>query len=120
MEIKKSEKASLENKKMPFTLVGLLAALAFVLGAFEYSSFYTRYNTVNESAYETSKQIFETLDNIQEIEEEEEILEEPEKVVAPPVLNFEDIQTTEDEDIDDEDIDDDDLQRACEALSSLS
>ena len=102
MEIKKSEKANLENKKMPFTLVGLLVALAFILGAFEYTSFQTRYNTVNESAYEKMDQVFAMMDNLQEIEEEEEIIEEPERIVAPPVLNFEDIQTTEDEDIDDE------------------
>ena len=38
MEIKKSEKASLENKKLLFTEIGLVAALAIVWGAFEYSS----------------------------------------------------------------------------------
>ena len=38
MEIKKSEKASLENKKLLFTEIGLVAALALVWGAFEYSS----------------------------------------------------------------------------------
>ena len=38
MEIKKSEKASLENKKLLFTEIGLVAALGIVWGAFEYSS----------------------------------------------------------------------------------
>ena len=35
MEIKKSEKASLENKKLLFTEIGLVVALAAVWGAFE-------------------------------------------------------------------------------------
>ena len=38
MEIKKSEKASLENKKLLFTEIGLVAALLITWGAFEYSS----------------------------------------------------------------------------------
>ena len=38
MEIKKSEKASLENKKLLFTEIGLVLALLVVFGAFEYSS----------------------------------------------------------------------------------
>ena len=38
MEVKKSEKASLENKKLLFTEIGLVAALGIVWGAFEYSS----------------------------------------------------------------------------------
>ena len=38
MEIKKSEKASLENKKLLFTEIGLVTALLVVWGAFEYSS----------------------------------------------------------------------------------
>lgn len=38
MEIKKSEKASLENKRFLFTEVGFVVALLIVLGAFEYSS----------------------------------------------------------------------------------
>lgn len=38
MEIKKSEKASLENKKLLFTEIGLVAALLVTWGAFEYSS----------------------------------------------------------------------------------
>ncbi|MBO4843851.1 MAG: energy transducer TonB [Bacteroidales bacterium] len=38
MEIKKSEKASLENKKLLFTEIGLILALLIVWGAFSYSS----------------------------------------------------------------------------------
>ncbi|MBQ9192358.1 MAG: energy transducer TonB, partial [Bacteroidales bacterium] len=38
MEIKKSEKASLENKKLLFTEIGLVTALLVTWGAFEYSS----------------------------------------------------------------------------------
>lgn len=38
MEIKKSEKASLENKKLLFTEIGLVAALGIVYGAFNYST----------------------------------------------------------------------------------
>jgi len=38
MEIKKSEKASLENKKLLFTEIGLVAALLITYGAFEFST----------------------------------------------------------------------------------
>ena len=38
MEIKKSEKASLENKKLLFTEIGLVVALGIVWAAFEHSS----------------------------------------------------------------------------------
>ena len=38
MEVKKSPKASLENKKLLFTEIGLVLALLVVWGAFEYSS----------------------------------------------------------------------------------
>ena len=38
MEIKKSEKASLENKRLLFTEVGLILALLIVWGAFSYST----------------------------------------------------------------------------------
>ena len=38
MEVKKSPKASLENKKLLFTEIGLVVALGVVYGAFEYSS----------------------------------------------------------------------------------
>ena len=38
MEIKKSEKASLENKKLLFIEIGLVVALGVVYGAFEYST----------------------------------------------------------------------------------
>ncbi|MBR5384743.1 MAG: energy transducer TonB [Bacteroidales bacterium] len=38
MEIKKSPKASLENKRLLFTEIGLVVALLLVYGAFEYST----------------------------------------------------------------------------------
>ncbi len=38
MEVKKSEKASLENKKLLFTEIGFVIALLVVYGAFEYST----------------------------------------------------------------------------------
>lgn len=38
MEVKKSEKASLGNKRLLFTEIGLVLALLVVLGAFEYST----------------------------------------------------------------------------------
>ena len=38
MEIKKSEKASLENKRLFFIEIGLVISLGIVLGVFEYSS----------------------------------------------------------------------------------
>lgn len=38
MEIKKTEQASLENKRLLFTEIGFVAALLLTLGAFEYSS----------------------------------------------------------------------------------
>jgi len=38
MEIKKTEKASLENKRLLFTEIGAVIALLLVLGAFSYST----------------------------------------------------------------------------------
>ena len=38
MEVKKTAKASLENKKLLFTEIGLVLSLLFVWGAFEYTS----------------------------------------------------------------------------------
>ena len=38
MEVKKSAKASLENKRLLFIEIGLVVSLGVVLGAFEYSS----------------------------------------------------------------------------------
>ena len=38
MEIKKSRKASLENKRLLFTEIGLIVALLAVWGAFSYST----------------------------------------------------------------------------------
>ena len=49
MEIKKSEKASLENKKLLFTEIGLVLALLVVYGAFEYSSKDTAVATLEDT-----------------------------------------------------------------------
>jgi len=38
MEVKKTPKADLKNKKLLFTEIGMVAALGIVLGAFEWSS----------------------------------------------------------------------------------
>ena len=38
MEVKKSPKASLENKRLLFTELGFIAALLIVWGAFSYTS----------------------------------------------------------------------------------
>lgn len=46
MEIKKSEKASLENKRLLFVEIGFVIALLITLGAFEWSSKEKKENTL--------------------------------------------------------------------------
>jgi len=79
MEIKKSERASLENKKLLFTEVGFIASLLIVYGAFEYT------------AKEKKTAMFEEVETIVEIEDMVPITEEtpPEPEAAPkiPVLS---------------------------------
>ena len=48
MEIKKSPKANLENKKFMFMEIGLIAALLIVLGAFEWSTTETSVSILEE------------------------------------------------------------------------
>ena len=48
MEIKKSPKANLENKKFMFMEVGLIIALLLVLGAFEWSTTETSVSILEE------------------------------------------------------------------------
>ena len=48
MEIKKSPKANLENKKLLFKEIGLIIALLFVLGAFEWSTKEKEVSTLEE------------------------------------------------------------------------
>ncbi len=79
MEIKKSEKASLENKKLLFTEIGFVFALLVVLGAFEYTT------------KEKKVSMFEQEEAIVEIEDMVPITEEtpppPEAAPKIPVLS---------------------------------
>ena len=50
MEIKKSEKANLENKKLLFTELGLVISLAITFGAFEYTSKETKVTMLDDTA----------------------------------------------------------------------
>lgn len=69
MEIKKSAKANLESKKMLFREVGLIIALALVLGAFEWS---------------TSEKDVSTLTADNQIVAEEEIVPITQETPPPP------------------------------------
>lgn len=70
MEVKKSPKASLENKKLLFTEIGLVVALGVVYGGFEFSS--------------REKQVAVLEDNTQTLIEEEMVAIEQETPPAPP------------------------------------
>ena len=70
MEIKKSEKANLENKKLLFLEIGLILALAAVLVAFEWQT--------------EEQQIIELEDTTQVIEVEEVIATQTETPPPPP------------------------------------
>ena len=50
MEIKKSDKANLENKKLLFVELGLVISLAITFGAFEYTSKETKVSTLADTA----------------------------------------------------------------------
>ena len=50
MEVKKSDKANLENKKLLFTELGLIVSLAITFGAFEYTSKETKVSTLEDTA----------------------------------------------------------------------
>ena len=50
MEIKKSDKANLENKKLLFVELGLVISLAITFGAFEYTSKETKVSTLEDTA----------------------------------------------------------------------
>jgi len=79
MEIKKSEKASLENKKLLFTEIGFVFALLVVWGAFEYTT------------KEKKVSMFEETEAVVEIEDMVPITEEtpppPEAAPKIPVLS---------------------------------
>lgn len=51
MEVKKTPKANLENKKTLFTEIGLVISLAIVLGAFEYSTTDKTISTLQEEEF---------------------------------------------------------------------
>ncbi len=79
MEVKKSAKASLENKRLLFTEIGFIVALLCVYGAFEYT------------AKEKTTSVFEAEEVIVEIEDMVPITEEtpppPEAAPKIPVLS---------------------------------
>ena len=50
MEIKKTDKANLENKKLLFVELGLVISLAITFGAFEYTSKETKVSTLEDTA----------------------------------------------------------------------
>ena len=79
MEIKKSEKASLENKKLLFTEIGFVFALLVVWGAFEYTT------------KEKKVSMFDQQEAVVEIEDRVPITEEtpppPEAAPKIPVLS---------------------------------
>jgi len=58
MEVKKSEKASLENKKLFFTEIGLVIALLVVWGAFEYTSKEKKESTLEAEAVQVIEEEF--------------------------------------------------------------
>lgn len=70
MEIKKSDKANLENKKLLFFEIGMIVSLGIVWGAFEWPSRETNYNTL--------------VDTTEMIEEEEIINVDPTTPPPPP------------------------------------
>ena len=105
MEVKKSPKADLENKKTVFMQIGLVVVLAIVLIAFEWST-----TDVDASQF----------DMLEDIEAEEEIvpITRQEEVKPPPpppppkvtdVLNIvdDDVEIDEELDIEDTEIDED-------------
>ena len=70
MEIKKSDKANLENKKLLFFEIGMIVALAIVWIAFEWTTRETNYDTL--------------VDTTEMIEEEEIINVDPTTPPPPP------------------------------------
>ena len=69
MEIKKSEKANLENKKLLFVEIGLIVSLAITLFAFEWTS---------------KETVVSTLEDTTEVLIEEEIIPITQETPPPP------------------------------------
>lgn len=96
MEIKKSDKANLENKKAMFFEIGLVLALAFVWGALEWTSKDPKVETLGD---ETAKEV---------VEEDIINTEQPDDTPPPPPPAPE-IFVSEDLNIVDDDIKVDDV-----------
>lgn len=81
MEIKKSPKADLENKKTTFTLVGLAASLLIAVGVFSYSK--------AELTFEVEEQVQIIIDNdVVEITRQEPPKMKPPKANIPTITNI--------------------------------
>jgi len=93
MEIKKSAKANLDDKKLTFTLIGLVVALFIVWRVFEYRSY-------DKQEYETFTRTVEVMDEEMEITKQEQ----PKPQVQAPKPQVTQIQVVED-DTEVEDID---------------
>jgi periplasmic protein TonB len=121
MELKKSDKANLERKRITFTLVGLLAASSLILLGFEYPEFKISYLDTQMDDTEMRDQVFNEEDNLIEKEEEEEEIQQVIKKKKPQVLNFENVEVTEDESLEDESFADDllDLPEEDEELPAM-
>ena len=93
MEIKKSAKANLDDKKLTFTLIGLVVALFIVWRVFEYRSY-------DKQEYEAFARTVEVMDEEMEITKQEQ----PKPQVQAPKPQVTQIQVVED-DTEVEDID---------------
>ena len=87
MEIKKTDKANLENKKALFIQLGLIVALSLVIFAFEYKTYDTKESTMIQR------------EAIQEVEEV--VMATQEETAPPPPEDVPQAETTEFEIIDD-------------------
>lgn len=93
MEIKKSAKANLDDKRLTFTLIGLVVALFIVWRVFEYRSY-------DKQEYEAFTRTVEVMDEEMEITKQEQ----PKPQVQAPKPQVTQIQVVED-DTEVEDID---------------
>ena len=87
MEIKKTDKADLENKKALFIQLGLIVALSLVIFAFEYKTYDTKESTMIQR------------EAIQEVEEV--VMATQEETAPPPPEDVPQAETTEFEIVDD-------------------
>ena len=94
MELKKSPKADLGNKKLLFLEIGLIISLGITYFAFNYSTDDIKKNTLQEN------QVAEEVEEIIITEPQEEIAPPP----AAPEISFSDVIEIKDDDIEVEDI----------------